>query len=166
MLNLAQQLTPNLKSLDAQFKDQHFLIIDAIEESDVDSLAKEQEVLDNHDEEISVMHLCIQQLIKKCSSVSDSSIRRTLSHSLIDLQGRLASVKTSFATLPDTPEQVHVLHQYNEQLPDFKTELGTIRQSVLTIGVESTDKLFATIAGLAERIFSASLNVKKASLSL
>ena len=29
------------------------------------------------------------------------------------------------------------------------------------MGIESTDELFATIAGLAERIFSASLNVKK-----
>ena len=73
-LDLAQQLTPNLKSLDAQFKDQHFLIIDTIDESDVDSLAREQEVLDNHDEEISVMSLRIQQLIRSCSSVSDSGM--------------------------------------------------------------------------------------------
>ena len=159
--DLAQQLTPNLKSLDAQFKDQHFLIIDAIDESDVDSLAKEQEVLDNHDEEISVICLRVQQLIQKCSSVSDSGIRRTLSRSLIDLQGRLATVEDSFATLPDTPEQIHVLNQYSEQLTDFKTELGTIRQNVLTRGVESTGELFTIIAGLAERIFSASLNVKK-----
>ena len=137
-------MTPNLKSLDVQFKNQHFLIIDAIDESDVDSLAKEQEVLDNHDEEISVMCLRIQQLIQKCSSVSDSDIQRTLSRSLIDLQGRLASVEDSFATLPDTPKQIHILHQYSEQLTDFKTELGAIRQNVLTMGVESTDELFTT----------------------
>ena len=43
---------PNLKILDEQFKAQHFLIIDAINESDEDSLAKEQEVLDTHDDEI------------------------------------------------------------------------------------------------------------------
>ena len=110
-LDLAQQLMPNLKSLDAQFKDQHFLIIDTIDESDVDSLAKEQEVLDTHDEEISVMSLQIQQLIRSCSSVSDSGMRKTISHSLIDLQGRLASVETSSATLSNTPEQIHVLHQ-------------------------------------------------------
>ena len=116
----------------------------------MDSLAKEQEVLDNHDEKISVMYLRIQQLIQKCSSVSDSGIQRTLSCSLIDIQGRLASVEASFATLPDTPEQIHILNQYSEQLTDFKTELGTIRQSVLTMVIESMDKLFATIAGLAE----------------
>ena len=159
-LDLAQQLTPNLKSLDAQFEDQHFLIIDTIDESDVDSLGREQEVLDNHDEEISVMSLRIQQLNRRCSSVSDSGMRKTISRSLIDLQGRLASVETSSATLSDAPEQIHVLHQYSEQLTDLKTELGTIRQSVLAMGVESTDELFATVTGLAERLFDASVNIK------
>ena len=33
-LDLANQLMPNLKTLDEQFKTQHFLIVDAIDESD------------------------------------------------------------------------------------------------------------------------------------
>ena len=36
---------PNLKILDEQFKAQHFLIIDAINESDEDSLAKDMKSL-------------------------------------------------------------------------------------------------------------------------
>ena len=48
---LAQQLVPNLNSLDARFKEHHFSIIDNIDEKDIESLAKEQEVLDAHDEE-------------------------------------------------------------------------------------------------------------------
>ena len=47
---LTQQLVPNLNSLDARFKIQHFSIID---EGDETTLAKEQEVLDAHDEELS-----------------------------------------------------------------------------------------------------------------
>ena len=69
-------------------------------------------------------------------------------------------METSSATLSDAPEQIHVLHQYSEQLSDLKTELGTIRQSVLTMGVESTDEPFATVTGLAECMFDVSLNIK------
>ena len=42
----------------------------------------------------------------------------------------------------------------------MKTILGTIRQIVLTVGVESTVELFTTITELAERLFDASLNIK------
>ena len=69
-------------------------------------------------------------------------------------------METYSATLSDAPEQIHVLYQFNEQLTDLKTELGTIRQSLLAMGVESTDKLFATITGLAERMFDAPLSIK------
>ena len=63
-VDLARQLATDLNSLDAQFKIQHFLSIDLIDENDSDFLAKEQEVLDNHDKEISTISLRIQQLKK------------------------------------------------------------------------------------------------------
>ena len=70
-------------------------------------------------------------------------------------------METSSATLSNAPQYIHVLHQYSEQLTDLKTELGEIRQSVLTMGVESTHELlFAIITGLVERWFDASLNIK------
>ena len=62
-LKLAQQLVPNFNSLDARFKEQHFLIIDLLEEGNETSLEKEQEVLDNHDEELSTLLLRTQQSI-------------------------------------------------------------------------------------------------------
>lgn len=52
-IELAQQLVPNLNSLDAKYKEHHFSIIDNINEKDEASLAKEQEVLSTHDEEFS-----------------------------------------------------------------------------------------------------------------
>ena len=52
---LAQQLVPNLNSLDAKYKEHHFSIVDNIDETDEAYLAKEQEVLDNHDEEFSIL---------------------------------------------------------------------------------------------------------------
>ena len=83
-LELAQQLVPSLNSLDARFKEQHFLVIDLIE-GDETTLTKEQEVLDAHDEEFSSLILRAQQLIKKCSSASDTGNRKIISRNLTDL---------------------------------------------------------------------------------
>ena len=86
-LDLANQLMPNLKTLDEQFKMQHFLIVDAIDESDEGSLTKEQEVLDRHDDEMSDITLHITQLVRSCNTASDSGTRKTLSRRLIDQVG-------------------------------------------------------------------------------
>ena len=159
-LDLAQQLAPTLKSLDAQFKDQHFSIIDTIDESDSDSLAKEQEVLDNHDEESSVLLLRIQQLIQKCSSASDSGSRKVTSRSLTDLEGRLLSMETAFATLSGKPEEAHLYYHYQKQLQDFKGELGVIRQNILSMGIDSTEELSEMIKRLDKKIFDVSIRIK------
>ena len=68
-------------------------------------------------------------------------------------------MEASSATLSSAPEHVHILHQYDEQLSDLKTELRTIRQKVITAGVEGTDELYTTIAALDRVLFDASLNV-------
>ena len=83
---LAQQLVPNLNSLDAKYKEHHFSIIDNIDETDEASLAKEQEVLDIHDEEFSILLLRAQQLVHKCSSASDMGSRKIISRNLADLK--------------------------------------------------------------------------------
>ena len=125
-LDLAQQLATNLKALDVQFKEQHFSIIDQIDESDSDSLGKEQEILDAHDEELSMLLLKIKQLMQRCSSASDSGDRKVASRSLIDLGTRIASTETALSTLSGRPEENHLYHHYQEQLQGLKSELGTI----------------------------------------
>ena len=78
-LDLANQLMPNLKSLDEQFKSLHFSILDTIDEGDADSLAREQDAIDKHDDEIAEISLCITQLVRNCNTASDSGTRKTLS---------------------------------------------------------------------------------------
>ena len=54
-LDLANQLMPNLKRSTNSSRyntSQHFSTVDAINESDAEALAKKQEVLDKHDDEI------------------------------------------------------------------------------------------------------------------
>ena len=79
-LNPANQLTPNLKALDKQFKTQHFLIIDAIDESDEASLTRKQDILDNHNDNISGNNTTFAS----CSTTVDSGTRKTLFFSLTD----------------------------------------------------------------------------------
>ena len=51
------QLVPNLNSLYKRFKEHHFSIIDLIDKKDEASLVKEQDTLDAHDKELSILLL-------------------------------------------------------------------------------------------------------------
>lgn len=53
----------NLKALDEQFNTQQLSIVDAINESDADSLAKEQDTLNKHDDEVAELSPLIMQLL-------------------------------------------------------------------------------------------------------
>lgn len=77
-LNLTKQLMPNLKYLDEQFKTQHFLIIETINESDEDALDKEQEILDQYDDDISTLSLHDTQLLQNCDTTSDSGTKKII----------------------------------------------------------------------------------------
>ena len=50
--------------------------MDTIDESDEGLLAKEQEVLDRHDDEMSDITLRITQLVRSCNTASDSGTRK------------------------------------------------------------------------------------------
>ena len=150
---LAQHLAPTLNLLDAKFKEHHFSIIGIIDEKDATSLAKEQEVLDAHDEELSILLLRAQQLVHKCSSASDMGSRQIISRNLTDLKSRINKTQAAFSTLSKKPEETHLYHHYQEQLQDFKGELGAIRQSILSMSTTDAGDLAGTISGLDKEIF-------------
>ena len=76
-LNLAERMSQKLDSLDADFKEYHYALINVIDEIDMDSLVKEQETLDQHDEDISYIAVRIEQVIATCNLASDSGARKT-----------------------------------------------------------------------------------------
>lgn len=160
-LSLAQKMTQKLESLDPDFKVQHFALIDAIHPNDEETLSKEQEVLDGHDNNITVLSVRMEQLVNTCSSASDSGAQKIASHSLTDLNKRLAAMKAAATTLSGKPEETHLLHQYQEQLTDFKREFSSIKRNVLSLGVTESEELQATIAIVDKEIFDLSLLVKK-----
>ena len=109
-------MVPNLNSLDAKFRKDHFSIIDDINEKDVESLAKEQESLGAHDEELSVLLLRAQQLVHKCSSASDTGNRKIIHRNLADLKARISKMQAAFSSLSKKPEETHLYHHCQEQL--------------------------------------------------
>ena len=64
-----------LETLDSDFKTHHLAVIDAMTEGDEDGLAKEQEILDAHDDEVASLASRIEYLLQMCSSASESGTR-------------------------------------------------------------------------------------------
>ena len=53
-LDLAQQMSKKLESLDSDFKLHHYALIDLID--DIESMLKEQDILDGHDDETAILN--------------------------------------------------------------------------------------------------------------
>ena len=61
--SLAQRMSQMLDTLDADFKKHHYAIIDHIDEADEETLGREQDALDQHDDGISNLTMRIEQVI-------------------------------------------------------------------------------------------------------
>jgi hypothetical protein len=77
------------------------------------------------------------------------------------LKVRINKTQTAFSTLSKMPEETHLYHHYQEQLQDFKGELGAIRQSVLSMSTTDASDLVGSISGLDKEIFDVSIQIKE-----
>ena len=77
-LDLARRLKERLDTLDSEFKPHCYTLVEQIEEGT--NLDREQETLDNHDDEVSVIVVCAQNLIALCASYPVSDLRNTSSY--------------------------------------------------------------------------------------
>ena len=73
-LDLAHRMSQKLDSLDSEFKVHHYALVDIIDDNDLSS--KEQETLDEHDDEITELAICIKKLISLCTATPDSNFRK------------------------------------------------------------------------------------------
>ena len=77
--NIDQPETPNharlmiqrLQSLDSEFKGHHYTVIESLESEE--DLTREQNVLDEHDEEIAHLSVAIEMLVVSCATASGST---------------------------------------------------------------------------------------------
>ena len=121
----AQRLATRLETLDAEFKTHHFALIDHID--DEANLGKEQEVLDQHDDDVNSLVVRLQQLITVSSTAPvNSDLRKALTRKLQHLEKSLTLVSENINTLSSRSEDVCRLQQHEEQLSDYKKDLADI----------------------------------------
>ena len=103
----------------------------------------------------------IEQVIATCSFTSGLGARKIASRRLSYLKNNLSAVSTAVHALSAESAELHLLHQYQEQLSDFKKELGDVRQTLLSLGVEEGDELETSINAIDKVLFDCSLQLKK-----
>ena len=158
-LDLARQMSQKLESLDSDFKLHHYALIDLID--DTESMLKEQDILDGHDDEMATLSTRIKRLIAVCDSSSKFGPRKIASRKLVRLERNLFTINERIGSLSGGPDDVCLLHQYEEQLHDLKVELKDICSVLLSLGVEESDQLYTSQTQLDKELFDCSLKIKR-----
>ena len=150
-----------LDTLDADFKKHHYAVINRIDEADVETLGREQDTLDQHDDGISNLAMRIEQVIATCSLTSGHGAKKIASRRLCYLKNNLSAVSTAVHALTAESAELHLLRQYQQQLSDFKKELGDVCQTLLSLKVEEGDELETSTNAIDKVLFDRSLQFKK-----
>ena len=96
-LDLTRQMSQKLESLDSDFKLHHYALIDLID--DTESMLKEQNILDGHDDKMAILSTHIKRLIVVCDSSSELGPRKTASQRLVRLERNLFTVNERIGSL-------------------------------------------------------------------
>ncbi len=152
----AVQLLKRLETYDADYRNHHMAIIDALESDE--AAVPEQEELDRHDEDVTDLTVRLQAL-SAAPAVTDGHALAL--RQLAQLQAKLAAIGDDISTLTADPNDVPLVYLYQEQLMEFKRELFDIRNHVISITVDDSDPLNDTIKRQEKSIFDMSVIVKR-----
>ena len=122
---------------------------------------KEQDILDGHDDEMATLSTRIKRLVVVCDSSSEFSPRKIASRRLVRLGRILFTVNERIGSLSGGPDDVCLLHQYEEQLHDLKVELGNICSVLLFLGIEESNQLYTSQTQLDKELFDCSFKIKR-----
>ena len=111
----ARRMAQRLETLDSEFKNHHYAIIESLEREE--DLAREQNVLDEHDEEKAQLSVSIEMLIASCPPTpsSNPSGRRLIARKLAHLKKKLDSAATAIGA---ESVDVCLLQQYEVNLAE------------------------------------------------
>ena len=87
----SKQLRKNLENADANFKRQHIALIELLESTD--DLGREQTALDEFDEIVDDLFICIDQLVTSCSVVPGPDPHGVVTKRLERLKSDLSTVE-------------------------------------------------------------------------
>ena len=74
-------MSQKLESLDSDFKEQRYRLVDIID--DDETLQKVQQILDDHDDEVAILAIRIQDLIAVFSHTPSSTAHKTVVRNLL-----------------------------------------------------------------------------------
>ena len=157
--DLSRQMSQRLETLDSDFKLHHYAFIDLI--NDIETMLKEQDIPDGHDDEMATLSTRIKRLIVVSDSSSESGPHKIASRRLAHLERNLSTVNEGIGSLSGGPDEVCLLHQYKEQLCYLKAELGDVCSVLLSLGVEESDELYTSQTQLDKELFDCSLKIKR-----
>ena len=154
VLDLVQCMSQKLSDLDAEFQTQHRTVIDLIDDDD-DALAKEQEILDAHDDLVTELSVRVKQVISASSLSANESSCRIATRKLSHLQKSLNSIASAIGDGSSPPSDMCLLKQYEERTSDINKDLAKVRDD---LELEETDKLLDT---LENQVLDCSVKIKK-----
>ena len=135
MLKIVKLMSQQLESLD-YYKEQHYRLVNIID--DDETLQKEQQILDDHDDEVATLAIRIQDLIAAFSHIPSSTAHKTVVRKLTHFRTTLASISEAIDELSGESKDVCHLQQLLEQLYDLKTELGEVHNTLLAMELDAS----------------------------
>ena len=136
----------------------HHALIDLID--DDESLAKEQDVLDSHDDLIAELGVRVKQVIAASSPSSVESSRRIASSKLAHLQKSLSAISSIVSDTTTAVSDTCVLRQYEEKTNDINKDLVKARDDLHHMELDEGDELFTLLESLEKQVFDCSVCIK------
>ena len=159
----AQELTAKLGALDAEYKSYHFELVDLINDDDEDSLEREQEALDKHDDTITDMNIRLKRLclVTTPTTTADHQ-QRVSSRKLAHLEKGILTIHDAITTLPEDHDDVSLVEQYEIQLSDYKSELSAVHMNLLAVDNEKeVEEQLAAHTKIEKTLFACFHQVRK-----
>ena len=162
-LEIARQIKSRLSMLDAEFRTHHLEVIDLLDSDRI--LAEEQDVLDEHDDCVTMLASSIECLLKtltpdalspKCTLIPNTA-RTAALRRLQQIRDRLTAVDDNLSTLSHDYE----VHQIEKELADLKLELRSISSDMAVLNLLEDDELFEIEKHVRSTIYAHSLSAKK-----
>lgn len=102
-----------LADLDSEFRSRHHSLVNLTD--DEESLAKEQDVLNTHDDLVAELTVRMKQVITTLSPSLSESSRKIASRKLTHLQKSLTMIVSATSDTPTTTHNTCLLRQYDEK---------------------------------------------------
>ena len=141
----------------------HFELIDLVE--DDKTLEGEQEVSDTVNEQVDDTKIYIKKIIHNCTTSKEGSKDELffVTRKLSTVKGNLDSAKAGIQPLTGKSDEIHLIHQYTDEISEIKRELSGIYDSLLQPKLDESHNLCVLHSTLKGEIFQNSLKLKELS---